>query len=73
MSDFNRNSVDSMFSKILERLDQQDRLLHEIRISQVADSGRISTLEHEKWLQRGFAAAIGLVATALWNFLTRQR
>ena len=70
MTSFDRNSTDAMFAKILERLEQQDRILQEIRSDQGA---RLSALEQEKWFQRGIVAAISVVAAGIWQFLTKPR
>lgn len=68
-SDFNPQSTDAMFAKIMARLESQDRVLFEIREQTMKTNGRVTDLEREKWKQRGFVAAIGLIFTGAWELL----
>jgi hypothetical protein len=42
---YDPNSTDSMFSKVLSRLDEQDKVLAEIRTAVNLTNGRVRTLE----------------------------
>lgn len=65
MSDYNPKSTDAMFATILERLD-------EIAEDQRDTREKVATLEREKWLQRGMVAAVGVVISAVWSWVTRK-
>jgi hypothetical protein len=67
--DYNPNSTDSMFARVLQRMDAQDRILEEIRSQVTKTNGRVSVLEHEKWYQRGIIAAITCGVLMLWEFI----
>lgn len=54
-----------MFATILERLD-------EIAEDQRDTREKVATLEREKWLQRGMVAAVGVVISAVWSWVTRK-
>ncbi len=60
--DYNPNSIDATLSKIIQRLDQQDTVLARIDMGVTKTNGRVTTLEQDKWYQRGFTAAIGATA-----------
>lgn len=62
-------STDAMFSKIIERLDHQDAVLRDIKEQVYKTNGRVNELERDKWMQRGAAAVISVMAVALWNWL----
>lgn len=75
--DYNPQSTDAMFAKILERLDQQDasastnRAEVQTKLDTVIAEGRgvgarVTALENDKWYQRGMVASLGVfTATAL--------
>jgi hypothetical protein len=78
--DFNPQSPDAMFARILERMDQLDLALQESRsdvnerldflVSESKGLGeRVGSLEHDKWYQRGVVAAVAVFATAGWEAL----
>lgn len=62
-----------MFSRILERMDNQDRILEEIREQVYKTNGRVTKLEQEKWFQRGIVAVVGVLGTMAWNWITGNR
>lgn len=65
--DYNPNSTDSMFARVLQRMDAQDQILEEIRSQVTKTNGRVTELEHEKWYQRGIIAAITAGVMLLWE------
>jgi CHASE3 domain sensor protein len=68
MSDnYNPNSSDSMFARVLQRMDAQDQILEEIRSQVTKTNGRVTVLEHEKWYQRGIIATITAGILMLWE------
>jgi len=80
---FDPYSPNAMFSRILERLDQQDASAKEHRteikqsISQFqadvrAADVRITTLERSAWKQRGAVAVIALLIPVAWQWLTQK-
>jgi len=70
---YDPNSADAMLARIIERMDNQDVILKEIREQVYKTNGRVSSLEQEKWFQRGVVAAIGFIAAAVWNWITSHR
>lgn len=77
------HSVDAMFSRVMNRLDNQDhsygehraelnKRLDEILAEQRKTNGRVSALEREKWTQRGFVAALSIGATTVWHYITKR-
>lgn len=68
-NDYNPNSPDSMFARVLQRMDAQDKILEEIRTQVTKTNGRVSVLEHEKWYQRGIIAAITGGVIMIWEAL----
>ena len=72
-NDYNPNSIDAMFARLFERLDQQDRLLQAIDDKAAKINGRVYNLEREKWKQRGFIAATLGIAAAIWHLITYYR
>ena len=82
MSDFNPNSSDSMFARVLERMDQSEQkvtatnaeflgVLREIRDEARRTNGRVGSLEAWRENVRGrvaVAASVvsGIVAVAAW-------
>ena len=69
-NDYNPNSVDAMFARLFERMDQQDKLLQAIDDKAAKINGRVYSLEREKWKQRGFIAATLLIAGGVWHLIT---
>jgi nitrogen fixation/metabolism regulation signal transduction histidine kinase len=65
--DFNPNSTDSMFARVLQRMDAQDKMLEEIRTQTTKTNGRVTALEQERWYQRGVIAAITCGVLMLWE------
>jgi CHASE3 domain sensor protein len=65
--DYNPNSSDSMFARVLQRMDAQDQILEEIRSQVTKTNGRVTVLEHEKWYQRGIIATITAGIIMLWE------
>lgn len=83
-SDFNPNSKDAQFARIIARLDNQDIQSAIYRTDQkesnlrienllVLQNGRVRALEREKWLNRGFVAAISVAGTAAWQWWTTKK
>lgn len=82
-SPFDPYSPNAMFSRIIERLDQQDRdaVAHQQDIKQTITTfqtdlrdanGRILSLEHSAWRQRGAVAVIALAIPMLWQWVTKK-
>lgn len=69
---YDPTSTDSMFTKIMERLDKQDRILERIESQTVKTNGRVTKLEEEQWKQRGVVAAVALGAMALWQWFLKH-
>jgi hypothetical protein len=67
--DYNPNSSDSMFARVLQRMDAQDNILEEIRSQVTRTNGRVTTLEQERWYQRGIIAAITCGLLMFWEFI----
>lgn len=74
-------SVNAMFSRIIERLDQQDVATAKHREEMkahfmtakedaVSAEERITALERAQWRQRGFVAAIALAVPLLWEWIS---
>lgn len=82
--DYNPNSRDAMTAKIISRLDNQDHtasvwraeqmdVLRSIKDAVDKTNGRVTALEREKWQQRGFAAAVSMMAAAAWQWITSHK
>ena len=76
--DFNPMSTDAMFSKILTRLEEQDRAAEKrendikdqlCRIEEQAKitNGRVTDLEHESIKRGAYAAAMGFASALVWD------
>jgi len=65
---FNPNSTDAMFARIMERLDELKATTDEIRDEAKHTNGRVTSLEKEKWYQRGVAATVAVLAGAVWEW-----
>lgn len=83
-SDFNPNSKDAQFARIIARLDNQDIQSAIYRTDQkesnlrienllVLQNGRVRALEREKWTQRGMVAAVSVLGTAAWQWWTTKK
>lgn len=80
---FDPYSQNAMFSRILERIEQQDREAREFR-TEIKESfstfqqelknsdTRVSALENAAWRQRGAVAAIALFISMMWEWLTKK-
>jgi hypothetical protein len=66
-NDYNPNSVDAMFARLFQRMDQQDKMLAAIDEKTTKINGRVYSLEREKWKQRGFIAAGVLLIGIVWQ------
>jgi hypothetical protein len=69
---YDPNSTDSMFSKIIERLDKQDGALARIEAQTTKTNGRVGRLENEQWRQRGVVAAVSVMGVAIWEWFSRH-
>jgi len=69
MSDFNPQSHDSNFARLFERLDNQDRVLAEIKEQTIKTNGRVTVLEGYK----GQIAVVICVAFALLTLYSTWR
>jgi hypothetical protein len=67
-ADFNPNSTDAVLSRILQRMDGQDVMLREIRDGVTKTNGRVTSLEREKWYQRGITVTIAALAGGAWEY-----
>lgn len=65
-------SQDAMFSRILEKLDNQDHTLKEIKDQVTKTNGRVNDLERDRWYQRGVVASIGIGVSYVWNIFTNR-
>jgi hypothetical protein len=65
MSDYDPHSMDAMFSRVLARLDSQDRILLEIRDEVKKTNGRVSSIEQWRTAMKArIAVIVGLVSAA---------
>lgn len=69
---YDPNSTDSMFSKIMERLDKQDITLERIERQTVKTNGRVTELEQEKWYVRGVTTVLAFLAPGLWEYFKNK-
>jgi hypothetical protein len=63
MSNFNPQSSDSNFAKIFERMDNQDKVLADIRDQTTKTNGRVTALE-------GFKGQIYIIVVVTFSLLT---
>lgn len=71
--DFNPNSPDAMFSKVLQRLDTQDEILGRIERGVAKTNGRVTVLERWRDVTTAKTAVIAsvislMVGIASWLF-----
>lgn len=66
------NSQDAMFARILQRLDTIDSTTQRIESQAKLTNGRVTALEREKWHQRGVVAGISFTATAVWHWIASR-
>jgi len=69
---YDPSSQDSMFSRIMEKLENQDHALREIKEQVYKTNGRVNDLERDRWYQRGVVASIGIGVSYLWNIITNR-
>lgn len=78
---YDPHSTNAMFSRILTRLDEQDRnaLEHRREMKETVSSfqtnirstdDRVHRLENAQWRQRGFVAAIAFAVPLAWHWIT---
>lgn len=78
--DYDPQSSDAMFSRILEQLKQVNASLEKSRTDMSARldelvtesrglGSRVTRLEHERWYQRGIVAAVVLFVAAGWEWV----
>lgn len=76
---YDPNSSDSMFARVLSELKNQNDTAAQFRENAKdlaeqtlaaiqAIGSRVTTLENQKWFERGIVAAIGVAGSALWNW-----
>jgi hypothetical protein len=69
---YDPSSQDSMFSRIMEKLENQDHALKEIKEQVYKTNGRVNDLERDRWYQRGVVASIGIGVSYVWNIITNR-
>lgn len=69
MSDYDPNSQDAMFSRIMQRLDTIDHTTQRIEKQARLTNGRVTALEREKWHQRGIVVGVSAVIGAAWHWI----
>lgn len=80
-SPYDSNSPNALFSRILGRLDDQDRSALEFRremketlssyqAAQKTTEDKVGRLENAQWRQRGFVAAIAFGIPLFWQWMT---
>ena len=62
------NSDNAMFSCILTELKDLRSDVGKIKAQVYKTNGRVTNLEHDKWMQRGVVVTISVVASTLWHF-----
>ena len=68
---FDPNSTDAVFARILQRMDAQDAALARIETAVNKTNGRVTSLERDRWHQRGIVAAIAAGVAGAWELLRR--
>ena len=67
MPEFNPNSTDAVLARILTNQEEHTQKLREIRDEARKTNGRVTSLERERWYQRGVVAAVAVVVTMAWD------
>lgn len=70
---FDPNSDNAMFSRILTELKEMRYDVQDIKEQVYKTNGRVTSLEHDKWTQRGIVLAITVVASSIWEFFVRGK
>jgi uncharacterized protein YoxC len=70
---FDPNSDNAMFSRILTELKEMRYDVQDIKEQVHKTNGRVTSLEHDKWTQRGIVLAITVVASSIWEFFVRGK
>jgi hypothetical protein len=70
---FDPNSDNAMFSRILTELKELKCDVQEIKEQVYKTNGRVTSLEHDKWTQRGIVLAIAVVASSLWEWFIKGK
>ena len=69
---YDPHSPDSMFSRIMEKLEHQDRVLADIKEQTGKTKDDVDVLQHEKWYQRGVIAGISLAISAAYSYFFKS-
>ncbi len=72
MSDYDPNSTDAMFSRILQRLDTISATTERTEEQAKITNGRVTKLENEKWRQRGVVSGIAACATVVGHWIWQR-
>jgi len=64
---YDPNSDNAMFSRILTELKDIRCDIGEIKTQVYKTNGRVTKLEHDKWMQRGIVLTISVLASILWH------
>lgn len=71
---FDPNSYDAVLASLVNEVKNLKGLVVEIRNNQLEDRRqlevRVTRIEEQQWYQRGIAAAVGVFATVIWNYIT---
>ena len=67
---YDPQSIDSMFSRIMERQDVTDRTLDQILSEVRRTNGRVNTLETARAVTRGQIALISLLVSGAFAFVS---
>jgi hypothetical protein len=66
---FDPNSLDAVLGRLLQSAESQDKALARIEEAVNKTNGRVTSLERDKWYQRGIVAAIGVGAGVAWELV----
>jgi hypothetical protein len=72
MSDYDPNSTDAMFSRILQRLDTISATTERTEEQAKMTNGRVTALENEKWRQRGLVSGIAGCVTMIGHWISQR-
>lgn len=67
--DYNPNSTDALFSRVMNRLDQQDDTLRQILEQCKKTNGRVSQLEQNEAVAKGKLALVSALVSAAVGFV----